>query len=75
MLKTKKFLKLGVILGNIIVFVDDLLKQSNNKQQTEQFKWELKESYIQGLHLNKNKSVIIRDHKEIKYDMTHTSNK
>ena len=55
--------------------MDDLLKQSNNKQQTEQIKWELIESYIQGLHLNKNKSVIIRDHKEIKSDMTHISNK
>ena len=55
--------------------MDDLLKQSNNKQQTEQIIRELKELYIQGLHLNKNKSVIIRDHKEIKSDMTHTSNK
>ena len=75
MLKSKKFLKLGVILGNIIVFVDDLLIQSNNKQQTEQIIRELKELYIQGLHLDKNKFVIIRDHKEIKSDMTHTSNK
>ena len=54
--------------------MDDLLKQSNNKQQTEQIIRELKELYIQGLHLDKNKSVIIRDHKEIKSDMTHISN-
>ena len=40
----------------------------------EQIIRELEELYFQGLHLNKNKYVIIGDQKEIKRDMTHLSN-
>ena len=65
-LKSKKLLKQGVIQGKTIALADDLLTQCNNKQHTEQIIGELEELQVQGLHLNKNKSVIIGDYNEIK---------
>ena len=68
-LKSKKLLKQGVIQGKTIALADDLLTQCNNKQHTEQIIGELEELQVQGLHLNKNKSVIIGDYNEIKPNM------
>ena len=44
-----------------------------NKQHSEKIIRELEELHVQGLHLNRNKSVIIRDNKEIKRDLCHIS--
>jgi hypothetical protein len=57
-----------------IALADDLLTQCNNKQHTEQIIGELEELQVQGLHLNKNKSVIIGDYNEIKPNMFFISN-
>ena len=73
-LKSKKLLKQGVIQGKTIALADDLLTQCNNKQHTEQIIGELEELQVQGLHLNKNKSVIIGDYNEIKPNMFFISN-
>ena len=73
-LKSKKLLKQGVIKGKTIALADDLLTQCNNKQHTEQIIGELEELQVQGLHLNKNKSVIIGDYNEIKPNMFFISN-
>ena len=74
MLKSEKNLKQGVIQGKTIALADDLLTQCNNKQHTEQIIGELEELQVQGLHLNKNKSVIIGDYNEIKPNMFFISN-
>jgi len=73
-LKSKKLLKQGVIQGKTIALADDLLTQCNNKQHTEQIIGKLEELKVQGLHLNKNKSVIIGDYNEIKPNMFFISN-
>ncbi len=73
-LKSKKLLKQGVIQGKKIALADDLLTKCNNKQHTEQIIGELEELQVQGLHLNKNKSVIIGDYNEIKPNMFFISN-
>ena len=73
-LKSKKLLKQGVIQGKTIALADDLLTQCKNQQHTEQIIGELEELQVQGLHLNKNKSVIIGDYNEIKPNMFFISN-